>query len=63
MQAPRDEEEEIRPLGQAVSELERKMIRAALEQSGGNKASTARLLGISRATLYQKLAEYQIVSE
>jgi transcriptional regulator with PAS, ATPase and Fis domain len=63
MQALREEEEEIRPLSQAVAELERKMIRAALDQSGGNKASTARLLGISRATLYQKLAEYQIVSE
>ncbi|HYD80700.1 MAG TPA: sigma 54-interacting transcriptional regulator [Paucimonas sp.] len=53
----------VRPLAQAVSELERNMIRAALERSGGNKASTARLLGISRATLYQKLAEYQIVSD
>ena len=51
----------VRPLSQAVADLERNLIRAALSQTGGNKASTARVLGISRATLYQKLAEYQIV--
>jgi transcriptional regulator with PAS, ATPase and Fis domain len=51
----------VRPLSQAVADLERNLIRAALAQTGGNKASTARVLGISRATLYQKLAEYQIV--
>jgi transcriptional regulator with PAS, ATPase and Fis domain len=62
MMSASEPEEVVRPLGQAVAELERNLIRAALDQSGGNKASTARLLGISRATLYQKLAEYQIVS-
>jgi transcriptional regulator with PAS, ATPase and Fis domain len=53
----------IRPLAQAVADLESSLICAALEKSAGNKASAARLLGISRATLYQKLADYQIVSD
>ena len=50
----------LRPLPEAVSDLERQMISAALDSTDGNKASAARLLGISRATLYQKLAEYKM---
>ena len=38
-----------------VAELERKAIAAALEAHGGNKLATARQLGISRATLYERL--------
>jgi transcriptional regulator with PAS, ATPase and Fis domain len=44
------------PLPRAIAELERHSIRSALEATGGNKVSAARLLGISRATLYEKLA-------
>ncbi len=45
----------LRPLAVQVAELERRAIAAAMETSGGNKMATARLLGISRATLYQRL--------
>ncbi|HMO49023.1 MAG TPA: sigma 54-interacting transcriptional regulator [Rubrivivax sp.] len=44
------------PLPQAVAELETRRIRQALQHTGGNKLAAARRLGISRATLYQKLA-------
>jgi transcriptional regulator with PAS, ATPase and Fis domain len=44
-----------RTLAQAVAELEARLIRQALERTQGNKLAAARQLGISRATLYQKL--------
>jgi DNA-binding NtrC family response regulator len=44
------------PLPQAVAELEARAIQQALQRTGGNKLAASRLLGISRATLYQKLA-------
>jgi len=47
------------PLPQAVAELEQRLIRQALQHTGGNKLAAARRLGISRATLYQKLALFQ----
>jgi len=46
----------LRPLPQLIAELERSSIESALSATGGNKVSAARLLGISRATLYEKLA-------
>ena len=49
----------IRPLAEAVSELESRAILQALAATGGNKLAAARLLGIARATLYEKLAEAQ----
>jgi transcriptional regulator with PAS, ATPase and Fis domain len=46
----------VRPLSQAVAELESRAIREAMRATGGNKLAASRLLGISRATLYGKLA-------
>ncbi len=46
----------VRPLPQMIAELEQSSIRTALEATRGNKVSAAKLLGISRATLYEKLA-------
>ncbi|HWA36247.1 MAG TPA: sigma 54-interacting transcriptional regulator [Burkholderiales bacterium] len=45
----------LRPLPQLVAELERRSIESALAATRGNKVSAAKLLGISRATLYEKL--------
>ena len=46
----------LRPLPEQIAELERHSIESALAATGGNKVSAAKLLGISRATLYEKLA-------
>jgi transcriptional regulator with PAS, ATPase and Fis domain len=45
----------LRPLGEQVAELERRAIEAALAATGGNKLAAAKLLGISRAKLYERL--------
>ena len=39
---------------------EKKLIQEALQRSGGKVPEAAQLLGLSRATLYRKLDEYQI---
>jgi transcriptional regulator with PAS, ATPase and Fis domain len=45
----------LRPLAEQVAELEREAIDAALAATSGNKLAAARLLGISRAKLYERL--------
>ena len=47
----------LRPLGEQVAELERNAIQAALAATGGNKVAAAKMLGISRAKLYERLEE------
>jgi DNA-binding NtrC family response regulator len=42
-------------LPQRIAQLEREAVAQALERTGGNRAAAARLLGISRASLYDKL--------
>lgn len=37
---------------------EKELIRQALETTGGNRARTARILGIARSTLYNKMEKY-----
>ena len=45
----------LRPLAEQVAELEREAIEAALAATSGNKLAAAKLLGISRAKLYERL--------
>ena len=53
--APPTADEQIRPLAQQVAELERQAVAAAMAAAHGSKAAAARMLGISRATLYNRL--------
>jgi transcriptional regulator with PAS, ATPase and Fis domain len=48
-------EQPLRPLAEQVAEVERLAIAAAMEATGGNKVAAAKLLGISRAKLYERL--------
>jgi two-component system response regulator HydG len=46
------------PVGLTLKEVERELIRQTLEHTGGNRTKAAEVLGISRATLHNKLKEY-----
>jgi transcriptional regulator with PAS, ATPase and Fis domain len=48
----------LRPLPEQMADLERTAIGAALEATRGNRVAAARMLKISRAALYEKLARY-----
>jgi len=43
-----------------IDEWEKRLIRQALQKSGGSVPTAAKLLGISRATAYRKITEYGI---
>jgi transcriptional regulator with PAS, ATPase and Fis domain len=45
----------LRPLAEQVAELEQRAIEAAMAATSGNKVAAAKLLGISRAKLYERL--------
>ena len=46
--------------GYSVSEMERKLILATLEQTNGNRTHAAKQLGISLRTLRNKLRDYRV---
>jgi two-component system response regulator HydG len=48
------------PVGLSLKEMERELIRKTLEYTGGNRTKAAEVLGISRATLHNKLKEYDL---
>lgn len=57
-----DDSENMLNLKSAREQADRKMIRQALARSDGNISSTAKLLGISRPTLYDLLKQYDLQS-
>jgi PAS domain S-box-containing protein len=59
-----EEQEAIYPLRSAArtapAGMERSMIEQALSDAGGNRTRAAKLLGISRTTLWRKMKEYSL---
>jgi DNA-binding NtrC family response regulator len=47
-------------VGTTLAEMERRLILATLEQTEGNRAAAARMLGLGRKTLYRKLRQYGV---
>ena len=54
---PASDDELVIPRGTTLKQAERLLLTAALRWSGGRRATTARLLGVSRRTLYNKLSK------
>ncbi|MEW6268979.1 MAG: sigma-54 dependent transcriptional regulator [Thermodesulfobacteriota bacterium] len=54
------EEVALSPLDLSLEAAERDQIRRALDSAGGRRVAAARLLGLSRRTLYRKLEKYGI---
>lgn len=48
-------------LGDAIEQLEKKIIFQAMERTNGNKVRTAKLLGIHTSALYRKLEKYGLI--
>jgi DNA-binding NtrC family response regulator len=48
------------PAGMSLQEMEKHLIVATLQQTGGNIKEAAQILGIDRSTLYEKLKRYEI---
>ncbi len=48
------------PNGFKIQDMEKELIQTTLEHCGGNKSHAALRLGISRKTLYEKIARYSI---
>ena len=48
----------IPPEGLSLEVLERELILRALERAGGNKSQAARLLGLTRRTLYSRMERH-----
>ena len=47
--------------GQRLDDIERRAILDTLRATGGNKAKTSRLLGVSEKTIYNKLKQYRMI--
>jgi transcriptional regulator of acetoin/glycerol metabolism len=48
------------PLGTSLNDAEKAVIEATLRSAGGNISVSARILGIDRCTLYNKIEKYKI---
>jgi len=55
-----EETGKIEPLPTVIARIEKDMIIKALKKCGGNKTKAAKILGISRKSLFNKIRDYKI---
>jgi DNA-binding NtrC family response regulator len=55
--------DQIKPLDELLTEVERRVIETAMRQSRSNKSRTAEILGISRPRLYRRIKELNLPDE
>jgi DNA-binding NtrC family response regulator len=51
------------PVGLTLEEVERRYIRAVMEQAGGNVAAAAETLGVSRKVLWSRRRKYGLLGD
>jgi len=61
--APKPRDLPVLSLADAVTRAESDAIRAALAATGGHRSEAARILGVSRKTLWEKAKQYQIETD
>jgi two-component system response regulator AtoC len=61
VEAAAADESVVGPLNEALRDAEHAAIQRALRHAGGNRTLAARLLGLSRSTLYLKLEEHRLL--
>jgi DNA-binding NtrC family response regulator len=47
-------------VGTSLKEVEKRVIEATLRHCAGNLSRSAKILGINRSTLYEKVREYKL---
>ena len=52
---------ELPPGGVPLTEVERELVRQAMQRAGGNQTHAARLLGIERDALRRRLVKYGLL--
>jgi DNA-binding NtrC family response regulator len=50
----------VAPSGMTLQEMEKQLIVATIERTGGNIKESAAILGIDRSTMYEKIKRYEI---
>ncbi|MGE0325175.1 MAG: sigma-54-dependent transcriptional regulator [Polyangiaceae bacterium] len=58
--APESDEGEVVELATAIARAEKQALERALKKAGGNRNVAARMLGVSRRTLYYKLTQHGV---
>ncbi|AZZ93169.1 MULTISPECIES: sigma-54 interaction domain-containing protein [unclassified Hahella] len=53
--------EAVKPLSEAMAEAERNFLKQAMSACNGNRSASAKALGISRATFYEKLQKHELI--
>ena len=59
--APQLEDLPLGPLKEVLGVAERWLIERALEAQGGSRQETARVLGVNRTTLFNKMRKYNLL--
>lgn len=56
-------EPDVISLPQYLAQVEKELLGRAMQRARGNKTQAAKLLGLSRARLYRRLVQYNLISE